>query len=222
MPVASTDATWTPELATIQLQADRGVLLATATDRFVAAHARAEADGTLAACLLKLADAKLLMTHLRAVVPIKGIPYQVELSLADGRLSVKTRAAVLSFEPGDPALWPTSSVKKVFTGGFEPKTGQPPALGRVDLGNGPLATVNRVLAATAKGLSTRWRTTRPNAPILVDVDDWLLIAIMPMRIVGDQHVMFGLPEPEPKPARVRKVAAKAEPAKVPAARRRAS
>lgn len=196
IPAASKDGTL-PGICVVHLHAGRNVLLATATDRYVAAHARCGAVDDLEPTVVQLADAKFIADWLRR------LHAETEISLArDGDHLVVTDG-ILTLRLGTEDLgWPAKSMTSIFAGTRAKATsaGKPNPPGRLDLGRERLASLNRVLSATPRGSTTRWRMGDGLSPVLVDVDDWLLVAVMPMRIhPEDQHVMFGMPDPEPAP-----------------------
>jgi len=181
---ARANADLDPTLTAVMFEAGRGVALATATDRYVAAHARCEGQGDLPRLMVPLAGAKLLLAHLRTL----DAKEEVTLEGDGACLFATTQLVRLQLLIVNEGSW-YDSVAKVFGGDKG---------SRINLGKAPLASLNRVLAAVPRGAATRWRTSHPNAPVLIDVEDWLLIAVMPMLLDVEsearvQPVMFGLP-----------------------------
>jgi hypothetical protein len=231
IPAASADV-WLPELAGIVLYVTGEQLLATATDRYVAAHAKCPiAEGALRPATLQLNDAKFLATLLRR--PMKPPLDLVTVERLGDTLEVTYAGTTVRLRSGEPAGW-FAQANAIFTGAStkknKPAPGGEPIEGRIDLGVDRLRSLGRVLAAAPAGTRVRWRILPSGGPVLVDLLDWLLVVVMPMRPDPDeQHVLVTLPEPAPvaKAVRAPKVApVKAAPSKVSAKattpRRRAS
>jgi hypothetical protein len=221
-----------PLLGGVHIEAGRGVLTATATDRFIAAHARVEVQQTdpcsLPSTMVAAAEVRTLLSALGRLKATE----QVRILKPDG-LVFRTDRWSIDIKCGDEKL---PDMADVFAGKPHRKpvhstAGVAPAevgdLLRLDLGSTVIARVNAVLRAVARGKAVHWRINRTSAvaPVLVDAGDWLLLAVMPMRLqAGDvQHVIYGLPpEPPVKRVRTKKAAAAIEPAPKKTTRRRAA
>ncbi len=187
----------------IAVEAGRGVLVMTATNRYIAAHARCEATGTLREFGLSIPSVKALMFHLRGV----DAYLDVTLTLNDN-LHVDLPEAGLRLPLADLAGWP--KMAKVF----EPLPLELDLTDAAvfDLSTAVLARLSRVLPDSRLGQATHWYRAQATKPIMVEFDDWLTVAVMPMRRMTEgvlARVPFGIPVPEIAAKPARKRAAKA-------------
>jgi hypothetical protein len=205
-----------PLLAGVHLEAGRGVLTATSTDRYIAAHARVKTQDTepasLAPAMVDSAAVRTLLHAMGSAKPTQSIRLAQAgpaLTFHIGRWSITTTCA-------DEHL---PNMEKIFTGELKGRrtvtaAGDLPELPPVvaedilnlDLNTTVLARVSAVLRTLPRDTAVHWRVNAASAlaPVLLDASDWLLVCVMPMRRQpGVQHVVYGLP-PEPPTKRVRK------------------
>lgn len=174
-----------PELAAVHLAAGGGVLTATATDRYVAVHARARlATGVLDPVLLVADDARELRKYLRDVDPQSAMTLTRR---SDRSLLVEgageTDAVCGCVAADKHSGWPHQALVRQF--------GRPPiraVAAPMCLSVPVLSTVALVLRRASAGgrIYPVWHATVPDddsrtrvRPWRIDVDDWLALLAMP-------------------------------------------
>lgn len=188
-----------PILGAVHLAAGGGVLTATATNRYIAVHARTHATGALRPTLLPHLGGKLLLDQLKET----DSSWLVEIRASTERIIFNNGASQLRFTPAERAeQWPADKMAKIFTTPAA-DTGVTGFHMRADV----IRTVGRVLKAarSAGTLRSRWTLTplhsKSPAPFRIEVGDWLAIVAMPMRLPLPYEddftlgpVPYGLPE----------------------------
>lgn len=186
--IPAVDAYAFPALYCVHLAGGETGLTATATDRHVAVQARCDtgdAAGEIEPTLINLPDAKLLRKHLRGVEQ-NGL---VEIRTAAGRIFVTTHRVRLRFTSLDMQGWPGEVLARIFAatpGEASPQWDLSPHVVRI------VGRIMRRLPNTRP--RTRWsrivikpRGPLEQAPIRIDVADWLAIIVMPLRRDVERH-----------------------------------
>ena len=183
-----------PAINCVRLEVGGGVLAATATNRVILAHARGVARGVLPAVYLRPGNAQGLLDALRPFLNpdldmYLNVNVASDLTLyVDGDwLVVEAGSVRISPRLADVDGWP--DMHKVFANSVELE----PVL------NGPILVDPRQIRALPDMGSTPYRLTFAGqfAPIRVEVGDWFVALVMPIKPRNGEptaeHVPFGLP-----------------------------
>lgn len=165
-------------LSGVHLSATGGMLTLHATDRYVAARAIVRVNGDLAPTFLTASDAKLLIAHLR------GTPKHdtVKLRRTKRTLVITMPETTVVFTVQDINNWPADQLDDIFSGKpSKPAEKTEATPGNFALSPKLLSALSRVLAVLPRETDTRWRVQHHLLPILVDAEEWLTVAVMPMR-----------------------------------------
>lgn len=195
IPFASRDETL-PAVGAVQLHCLGDTLTATATDRYVIGHARQDATGTFdGPRFLHWRDAQALRKAIsRHIAFVESAADLVTITVEDGATNFafgRTRLAVT--EP--------NGVKSA------PDLG--PIMAKLPTNDGvslqqPIGLSRRVLRPLLKAAKwdpynpMRWLPEDPGKPIRVEIGDWFVAAVMPVKLRGDEgNVPVELPKREP-------------------------
>lgn len=208
--VAAADTNGHPTLDHLLLQANAGTLTATATDRFVAVHARCDANGTLPPTALYGPDVRRFWVRLlrRAEHPNE----QVAIDLSSTRVTLTIAGGLsctLPHEEDNVRGLPVTALDKAFR---KAASGEAAA----DLARHMAFTPEVVMRAMRilhraahdrrpfSGGTAQWTVAGRMDPVLIELHNWLSILLMPARLTdGDgrevshrPHLPYGLPAQE--------------------------
>jgi hypothetical protein len=193
-----TDGYSHPILGTVRIEAGGGIITATATNRAVAAHARAKATGALPPTHLRTKNVAGMIDALKPFVDADLNVYLdadgdslVELAVEDGKFEITVGRIRAKVDVHASAHWPDMGA--IFAGAPVPEG---------SLLHGPV-TVSLEWCAKLQELQSQNAPVRlsfdgPGRPIRVEMGDWFVALIMPMKakVADYPTVPFGLPTVE--------------------------
>ncbi len=178
----------------VRIEAGGGVLTATATNRYVVAHARGPATGNLLAANLHTYHAKALVDALGAFVdpgtPAFAPHADVTLTVGDGRFEVTVGRLSARVDVHGYANWPAD----VIVGAYESAPTQDTSAlqGAVLLDLDILAKIRDIRTSSSPA---RFSFGKPDGPVRVEIEDWFTAVVMPMKATHGEGptIRYGLP-----------------------------
>ncbi|MFI2667890.1 hypothetical protein [Micromonospora carbonacea] len=197
-PFASRDVTL-PGLCVVQLQAAPGILTATATDRYSIGHARQAATGALSRPrYLHRRDAKNLRDELDAYMEDRESGLDpVTITEHDDYLRVTFDPVTMHCVEPDAGKFPDVGAVLATL----------PVVAAAEGLHAPVSLSHRVLRPLLKAAEAdpynppRLLFDGPRKPVRVEIGDWFIGAIMPVKLRGDEQ-----PVPVEMPAQAEAVA----------------
>ncbi|WP_329013108.1 hypothetical protein OG271_03815 [Micromonospora rifamycinica] len=182
-PFVSRDVTL-PALNCVQLRAADGVLAASGTDRYVIGHARQPATGQPTGPLhLARWDAKRLRRELTAFIEDRETAAD-EATITQGGefLTVTFRGVTMHLRQAEGKNYP--DLEKILS-----------ALPTHDAEglHAPVGLTHRVIRPLLKAAeldpfsSPRWTFDGPRKPVRVEIGDWFIAVLMPVKLQGDEQ-----------------------------------
>lgn len=183
LPAAALDSDLFVPLRGVFLGVRDGALLLQTTDRYIAARAMIEADGDLTTTFLDSDDVRLLLAHLRTCGRFETVVLRRRLS----KLTVVMSDSEVTFLLQKAESWQSlpDTLWKIFDGEVKGKgsAAEDNDPGRFALSPKLLRQLSKILAVAPRYAETRWHVRHQLKPVLIGVEDWLTVAIMPMRTV---------------------------------------
>lgn len=191
--VRFTDRDSYPGLACVRIEAGSGTLVATGSNRYVAAHGRIKATGELPATFVPAEHISTVLGALNGVRDrdrITGNRTLVEVAVVDGAMRITADGATLTVPARRDVVWP-DAVDAAFASGA---TRDNSAL------DGPITLdpkwLHQIHAVTDNVLEEPAVLSfgGPRGMIRVEVGDWFVAMVMPMRsLPSSKPVPFGVP-----------------------------